>query len=143
MDIVWDPAKAKSNAAKHGICFADVEPAFYDEFALSMPDQFSTAEERFLLVGRDALGRIITVSYTYRSDDPCTDPWGNCAAQSPGTSPVCGDGVFGVVAYCSPDHYPDCGRVDDSRGSAAWDSDSGGRDRVFPSPAVGRCDWAC
>ena len=69
MDIAWDPAKAKSNAAKHGISFADVEPAFYDEFALSTPDQFSTAEERFLLVGRDALGRIITVSYTYRSDD--------------------------------------------------------------------------
>ena len=68
MDIEWDPAKAGSNLSKHGISFSDVEPAFYDEFALSMSDGFSVAEERFLLVGRDALGRILTVSYTYRDN---------------------------------------------------------------------------
>ena len=61
MDIAWDPAKARSNRLKHGVSFADVEPAFYDEFALSMPDDFSVAEERFLLVGRDALARVLTV----------------------------------------------------------------------------------
>ena len=68
MDIEWDPAKAGSNLSKHGISFSDVEPAFYDEFALSMSYDFSVAEERFLLVGRDALGRILTVSYTYRDN---------------------------------------------------------------------------
>ncbi len=68
MDIEWDPAKAGSNLSKHGVSFSDVEPAFYDEFALSMPDDFSVAEERFLLVGCDALGRILTVSYTYRGN---------------------------------------------------------------------------
>ena len=68
MDIEWDPAKAASNRKKHGISFADVEPAFYDEFALSMSDPFSVNEERFLLVGADALGRLVTVSYTYRGD---------------------------------------------------------------------------
>ncbi len=68
MDIEWDPAKAGSNLSKHGISFSDVEPAFYDEFTLSMSDDFSVAEERFLLVGRDALGRILTVSYTYRDN---------------------------------------------------------------------------
>ena len=68
MDIEWDPAKARSNLSKHGVSFSDVEPAFYDEFALSMPDPFAVEEERFLLVGRDALGRVLTVSYTYRSD---------------------------------------------------------------------------
>ena len=69
MDIEWDPAKAKSNQAKHGISFSDTEPAFYDELALSMPDLFSVAEERFLLVGTDALGRILTVAYTYRNNN--------------------------------------------------------------------------
>ena len=68
MDIEWDPAKAGSNLSKHGVSFSDVEPAFYDKFALSMPDDLSPAEERFLLVGRDALGRILTVSYTYRGN---------------------------------------------------------------------------
>ena len=33
-----------------------------------MPDEFSRAEERFLLVGRDAIGRVVMVSYTYRGD---------------------------------------------------------------------------
>ena len=55
MSIEWDPAKAKSNFGEHGISFSDVEPAFYDEFALSMPDPFSLSEERFIVVGRDAL----------------------------------------------------------------------------------------
>jgi len=67
MDVEWDPRKAISNRQKHGISFADVEPAFYDPFAISMPDPFSTDEERYLLVGSDALGRILTISYTYRN----------------------------------------------------------------------------
>lgn len=68
MEIEWDPSKARTNLAKHGVSFADVEPAFFDEFALSMVDRYSESEERFLLVGRDALSRVITVCYTYRAD---------------------------------------------------------------------------
>lgn len=68
MGIEWDRSKARSNLEKHGVSFSDVEPAFYDDFAISIPDEFSEEEERFLLVGRDALGRILTVSYTYRGD---------------------------------------------------------------------------
>jgi uncharacterized DUF497 family protein len=68
MDIEWDPGKARSNRSKHGISFSDVEPAFYDPFALSMPDTFSMTEERFVLVGTDALGRILAVSYAYRGE---------------------------------------------------------------------------
>ena len=68
MDLEWDAAKAALNLGKHGVSFADVEPAFYDEFALSMQEPFSFNEERFLLVGSDALGRILTVSYTYREN---------------------------------------------------------------------------
>ena len=66
MNIEWDPAKAASNHSKHGIRFSDVEPAFYDQHALSMPDTNSIAEDRFVLVGSDSLGRIVFVSYTYR-----------------------------------------------------------------------------
>ena len=66
MNVEWDAVKAALNLGKHGVSFADVEPAFYDEFALSMQDPFSLGEERFLLVGADAPGRILTVSYTYR-----------------------------------------------------------------------------
>ena len=68
MHVEWDPAKARSNLAKHGISFWDMEPAFNDRFALTMPDVYSVLEERFLLVGRDATRRILTVSYTYRNN---------------------------------------------------------------------------
>jgi uncharacterized DUF497 family protein len=68
MDVEWDPAKAASNRSKHGISFSDVEPAFYDPFCQSMSDKISAGEERFLLLGSDALGRILTISYTNRGD---------------------------------------------------------------------------
>jgi len=32
MRVEWHPAKAKSNLAKHGISFSDVEAVFDDEF---------------------------------------------------------------------------------------------------------------
>ena len=66
MDFEWDPAKARSNFTKHGICFSDVEPAFYDQYAISMPDPGVSSEERFVLIGMDAIGRIVVVVYTYR-----------------------------------------------------------------------------
>ena len=60
------PCEGRVQSPKHGISFSDVEPAFYDEFALSMPDKFASGEDRYVLVGTDTVGRVITVSYTYR-----------------------------------------------------------------------------
>jgi hypothetical protein len=68
MDFDWDPAKARSNFTKHGISFSDVEPAFYDQYAISMPDPGASSEERFILVGMDAIGRVVVVVYTYRGN---------------------------------------------------------------------------
>ncbi len=66
VEAEWDPAKARSNLAKHGVSFSDAELVFDDEFAISNPDSGLSLEERFVLVGADALGRILVVSYTYR-----------------------------------------------------------------------------
>jgi hypothetical protein len=68
MHVEWDPAKARSNSAKHGISFSDAKSVFYDEFAITIPDEFSVFEERFILIGTDALDRKLTVSYTYRNN---------------------------------------------------------------------------
>jgi uncharacterized DUF497 family protein len=68
MDFEWDPAKARSNLSKHGISFSDVETAFYDRNAISMPDSGTATEERFVLVGTDSLGTTVVVVYTYRGD---------------------------------------------------------------------------
>ena len=66
VEAEWDPAKARSNLAKHGISFADADTVFDDEFAISNPDFGLSVEERFVLVGADAFGRILVVSYMYR-----------------------------------------------------------------------------
>ena len=34
----WDPAKARANVKKHRISFDEAESAFYDDYALILPD---------------------------------------------------------------------------------------------------------
>jgi len=68
MAYEWDPAKEKTNYAKHGVHFADAIGALEDERALTEPDD-STTEERFKTLGMDFLGRIVVVVYTYRGED--------------------------------------------------------------------------
>ena len=63
----WDPRKAEANAAKHGVSFDDAVTVFLDPEALDGPDlQHSTAEPRFLRLGRAADGYVLMVAYTLR-----------------------------------------------------------------------------
>jgi len=63
----WDPAKARTNLAKHGIEFADVTIAFQDEWAITMPDRLTAVDEqRFLMIGQDLLARVVVIAYTWR-----------------------------------------------------------------------------
>ena len=59
MGVIWDPAKAQSNLNKHGVSFADVETVFHDPFAISFEDIGSTDEDRYVVVGTDALSRVV------------------------------------------------------------------------------------
>ena len=68
MGYEWDPRKAKSNLRKHGVDFADAATVFSDDNALTIPDDYPD-EERFVTIGRDALGRILVVIYAWRGDD--------------------------------------------------------------------------
>ena len=65
MNYEWDPNKAKSNYKKHGVRFADVVGVFEDEDAISIEDEHK-GEDRFITIGRDFLGRILVVVYTFR-----------------------------------------------------------------------------
>ena len=67
-ELTWDSVKAKSNRLKHGIFFSDVEPVFYDPNAISFEDKESRNEERHIVIGLDALSRLIVVVYTYRDN---------------------------------------------------------------------------
>jgi uncharacterized DUF497 family protein len=68
MDIVWDSAKARSNYARHGVRFSEVEQVFYDPSALTVEDTGTSREQRFVTLGSDGQGRILVVVYTYRGE---------------------------------------------------------------------------
>jgi hypothetical protein len=67
MDYEWDTNKAQSNHQKHGIDFADTVSVFVDDFAITVMDEHPD-EERFVTIGMDALGRVLVVVYTWRSE---------------------------------------------------------------------------
>ena len=64
----WDPAKARANAARHGVAFEDPELALWDPAGLAREDREPRRAARFVTVGADALGRIVAVFYAYRGD---------------------------------------------------------------------------
>lgn len=68
MSYEWDPRKAQTNFAKHGVDFADAATVLEDEAALTIPDD-DPDEERFITIGLDALGRLLVVVYTLRGED--------------------------------------------------------------------------
>lgn len=64
----WDHGKARLNSRKHGVSFADAVAALEDEAALTVRDPFSEAEERWVTMGLDAVGRVLVVVYTWRGE---------------------------------------------------------------------------
>ncbi len=64
----WDPNKAESNLKKHGISFEQACEVFTDPNALDGPDVLhsSASEIRFLRIGSDMNGSVITMAYTIR-----------------------------------------------------------------------------
>ena len=69
MDASWDPQKARANTLKHGVLFEDAELALTDPLALTCEDPDGEDEQRFVTVGADAFGRIVTVVHSYRGDE--------------------------------------------------------------------------
>lgn len=63
----WDARKAANNARKHGVQFADAVPALEDERAITLRDD-THDEERWVTIGIDALARILTIVYTWRTN---------------------------------------------------------------------------
>jgi len=70
VELEWDPRKAIANRRKHGVDFADAGTVLHDEQAITIRDESSDAEDRFVTLGMDALGRVLVVVYTWRGDRP-------------------------------------------------------------------------
>lgn len=68
MLVEWDPAKARANARKHGVQFADAVAVLEDDRALTMRDTSVHEEERWVTLGLDGLGRVLVVVYAWRGE---------------------------------------------------------------------------
>lgn len=75
LDITWDPVKAQSNVAKHGVTFVQAATVLHDALALTVFDAaHSELEERWFTLGTSGDGKLLAVSHTFkqaRRADPC------------------------------------------------------------------------
>lgn len=63
----WHDGKAAANLVKHGVEFVDAILVFFDPRAITVADD-DHDEERAVMLGMDALGRLLSVAYTWRDD---------------------------------------------------------------------------
>ena len=65
MRFEWDPEKAASNLAKHGVSFEEARTVFGDPLATTVPDpSHSVGEERRLTTGMSRQGRVLIIWHT-------------------------------------------------------------------------------
>jgi uncharacterized protein len=66
--FTWDNRKAASNRIKHGVAFEEAQTCFFDPQQVVFCDPgHSHDETRELLIGHSSRGRLLIVSYTFRS----------------------------------------------------------------------------
>jgi len=70
VEFEWDQSKAIANLRKHGVDLADAGTVLHDERAITIADEGSDEEDRYVTLGVDALGRVLVVVYTWREDRP-------------------------------------------------------------------------
>jgi uncharacterized protein len=68
MMYIWDPEKAAENLRKHGVRLSYGADVLEDVYALPREDPRAYGEQRWVTVGIDGLGRVLTVVYTYRGE---------------------------------------------------------------------------
>ena len=67
--LEWDPAKALRNIKEHGVSFERSATVFLDPRAMSLfDDEHSEAEDRWITLGLDHAGTLLSVSHTYRDE---------------------------------------------------------------------------
>ena len=64
----FDPDKDAANIAKHGLSLAEGEGVLNDPLGLTVEDDSSAGESRWITVGMSASGEILVVVWTQRDD---------------------------------------------------------------------------
>jgi uncharacterized DUF497 family protein len=69
MKFEWDEEKASRNFGKHKVSFEEAKTAFGDSmFGVFVDPDHSLSEQRFILMGESAKGRLLVVSFTNRGE---------------------------------------------------------------------------
>lgn len=69
MTFEWDENKNQINQHKHGISFEESMTVFYDDEALlEYDEQHSTDEDRFRILGRSDMGKLLLVVHCIRDE---------------------------------------------------------------------------
>jgi uncharacterized protein len=67
--LEWDPDKAASNLAKHGVDFHEAGTVLDDPLSTTFPDPaHSVYERRYLTIGSSVPGRILVVAHADRGE---------------------------------------------------------------------------
>ena len=67
LHFTWDPKKATANLRRHGVSLEEASTAFRNPSATVLPDPtHSGQEERSLIIGHSAVGRLLLVVFTER-----------------------------------------------------------------------------
>jgi uncharacterized DUF497 family protein len=69
MRWTWDPDKARTNLAKHGIGFDLARRVWDDPLHVIVPDRIENGEERWHAIGMVGDVAILVVVHAYRGDD--------------------------------------------------------------------------
>jgi uncharacterized DUF497 family protein len=68
--VTWDPAKSRTNRAKHGVSFAEAQRLFTSgtDYLEIFDDEHSDSEDRFFAIGPIRRGLVLIV-FTEQDDD--------------------------------------------------------------------------
>jgi uncharacterized protein len=68
MAVEFDPTKNAINLRKHGVELSEGDGVLNDPFALTIEDELSQSERRFVTLGINAFGALMVVVWTPRND---------------------------------------------------------------------------
>ncbi len=69
VDIIWDPIKAEINKTKHGVSFEEAATILQSAMTVTVEDDTSIEEQRFVTIGVSVRLRVLMVVHTYRDDE--------------------------------------------------------------------------
>lgn len=88
-EIEWDPLKAETNFAKHGVSFERAAEVFRDPLALTIPDDdHSVNEVRWITLGKDGRGQYVVAVHTYGQPNEASERIRIISARRPSRSEI-------------------------------------------------------